>query len=100
MKTYRIDPHIPADDDSKYRSTEEVEVWRQRDPIAMCERRMAESAFAAPVDLVGLKAGVDAELDDAFEGALQSPGPDMASLYEHLYYERGMWGNRSGGGHG
>ena len=97
MKTYRVDPHIPADDDSRYRSAEEVEVWRQRDPIAMCERRVAESAFAPPIDVAGIKAGVDAELDEAFDGALQSPGPDMASLQEHLYYQKGMWGKRSGG---
>jgi TPP-dependent pyruvate/acetoin dehydrogenase alpha subunit len=99
MKTYRIDPHIPGDDDSRYRSPEEVEVWRQRDPIGVCERRITQSGFASPVDWAELKAGIDTDLDKAFDGALHSPGPDIASLYEHLYYQKGMWSNRSGGGH-
>ncbi|MEM2114627.1 MAG: pyruvate dehydrogenase (acetyl-transferring) E1 component subunit alpha [Candidatus Caldarchaeum sp.] len=31
--TYRIGPHTTADDPSRYRDDEEVEMWRRRDPI-------------------------------------------------------------------
>jgi len=31
--TYRLGDHTTADDASRYRSDEEVEKWRQRDPI-------------------------------------------------------------------
>ena len=35
--TYRIGAHTTSDDPTKYRDEEEVEYWRQRDPIARFE---------------------------------------------------------------
>ncbi len=32
--TYRVGPHTTADDDSRYRSAEDVDDWRRRDPIS------------------------------------------------------------------
>ncbi|MEM0350122.1 MAG: pyruvate dehydrogenase (acetyl-transferring) E1 component subunit alpha [Candidatus Caldarchaeum sp.] len=32
--TYRIGPHTTADDPSRYRTDEEVEMWRRKDPIS------------------------------------------------------------------
>ncbi len=38
--TYRMGPHTTADDPTKYRPDEEVEYWRQRDPIARFQEYM------------------------------------------------------------
>ena len=35
--TYRLAMHTTADDPKRYRSEEEVEQWRKRDPIPICK---------------------------------------------------------------
>ncbi len=39
--TYRLAPHSTADDHFRYRTREEIERWKKRDPIYVC-RRMLE----------------------------------------------------------
>lgn len=44
--TYRMGPHTTSDDPSRYRSGEEVEAWRARDPLTRVEALLrAEDAF-------------------------------------------------------
>lgn len=38
LQVYRYGPHSSADDDTRYRSREEVEAWRKRDPILRFQR--------------------------------------------------------------
>ncbi|HHT9152647.1 MAG TPA: thiamine pyrophosphate-dependent enzyme, partial [Candidatus Hypogeohydataceae bacterium YC40] len=38
--TYRLGDHTTADDSSRYRSREEVEQWRKKDPIERLRRYM------------------------------------------------------------
>ncbi len=40
--TYRMGPHTTADDPTKYRSQEEVEYWKERDPIARFKQYLLE----------------------------------------------------------
>jgi pyruvate dehydrogenase E1 component alpha subunit len=44
--TYRIGPHSTADDASRYRSDDQVEGWRSRDPIERYRRYLSESGAA------------------------------------------------------
>lgn len=44
--TYRMGPHTTSDDPSRYRSNEEVETWRGRDPLTRVEAHLrAEGAW-------------------------------------------------------
>jgi len=36
--TYRLAAHSTADDPSRYRNNEEVEVWRKHDPLKLCQQ--------------------------------------------------------------
>lgn len=38
--TYRIDAHTNADDDTRYRSGDEVETWRAHDPVRLLEHEL------------------------------------------------------------
>lgn len=84
-KTYRLRPHSNADDDRKYRSEEEVEQWRARDPIARLERYVLARGFSSAADLAELRAGIAAEVEQAIDEAERAPGPPLDSLFEHLY---------------
>jgi 2-oxoisovalerate dehydrogenase E1 component alpha subunit len=84
-KTYRLRPHSNADDDRKYRSAEEVEEWRARDPIARLERYLLEHELAAQPEIDELRAAVRAEVDRATDEAAAAPEPPPESMFEHLY---------------
>src|SRR5690606_40541874 len=46
--TYRMGPHTTADDPKRYRTDEELEQWRRRDPIARTEAHLrAAGALSA-----------------------------------------------------
>ncbi|HWC85293.1 MAG TPA: thiamine pyrophosphate-dependent dehydrogenase E1 component subunit alpha [Solirubrobacteraceae bacterium] len=69
--TMRMHGHA-AHDDMKYVPREQVELWRKRDPVDHQDRRLRELG----VDVDGLRAAVQAEIDAATEEALKSPMPD------------------------
>jgi pyruvate dehydrogenase E1 component alpha subunit len=78
--TMRMHGHA-AHDDMKYVPKEQVEEWRQKDPIERQERRLTELG----VDVEALRAEVKAAIDDATEEALQGPMPDPASATEGVF---------------
>ncbi len=78
--TMRMHGHA-AHDDMKYVPKEQVEEWRKRDPIDRQEGRLR----AAGVDVDGLRATVQAEIDAATEEALAAPMPDPASATDGVF---------------
>ncbi len=63
LRTYRFRAHSMYDPD-RYRDKEEIERWRERDPIALLAAAIV--AAGGPADPVGdLEAEVAAEIDDA-----------------------------------
>src|SRR4051794_10256798 len=82
--TYRFRGHSMADPE-EYRSKEEVEEWRTRDPINVFQRRLAdeglfEESYFEEVDGWAMKT-----VDEAVEFADQSPFPELDSLYDDIY---------------
>ena len=78
--TYRYRGHSMADPE-QYRSKEEVEEWRARDPIETFGKRLADEDIATD----GLDDEVQAVVDEAVKFAENSPFPDLASLYDDIY---------------
>ncbi len=70
-----------AHDDMKYVPSEQVEEWRQRDPVDRQARRLAD----AGVDVEELRASVQSEIDAAAAAALTSPMPDPATVLEGVF---------------
>jgi TPP-dependent pyruvate/acetoin dehydrogenase alpha subunit len=86
-KTYRLRPHSNADDDRKYRTEEEVEQWRARDPIARLECYLLERNLVTSDGIASYRHAIAAEVEQAIEAAEQAAGPALDSLYAHLYAE-------------
>jgi pyruvate dehydrogenase E1 component alpha subunit len=64
LRTYRFRAHSMYDP-QLYRTKEEVERWKQRDPIPALEARLAEAGGFAPADREALEREIAAEIDDA-----------------------------------
>ena len=90
IRTYRYVGHSMSDAaHGTYRTKEEVEEYRQRDPIAVLERRMRDAGL---LDDAGLKAVNDevlAEVDDAVKFAEESPDPAPDELWTDVYAPEG-----------
>jgi pyruvate dehydrogenase E1 component alpha subunit len=64
LRTYRFRAHSMYDP-QLYRSKEEVEAWKLRDPIPALEARLAEAGLFADADREAIEREVAAEIEDA-----------------------------------
>ncbi len=87
-KTYRWMGHWTGDPQT-YRTREEVEEWKQKDPIKRWrERLIAESVYTAE-EIDQMDADAQAETEAAAEFAFNSPNPDPAHVLDDVFYEGG-----------
>lgn len=84
-KTYRFHGHYVGDPGTAYRRPEEVEEWKQRDPIAALARRLVAEGMATEAGLNGVHEAVQREVEDAIRFAEASPEPDVLDALEDIY---------------
>jgi 2-oxoisovalerate dehydrogenase E1 component len=78
-ETYRYYAHTSDDNDALYRSREEVETWRKRDPVARLRQYLIEHRLLTEAEEKRIDAEVAAELTAAVEEAEAAPDPDEAT---------------------
>ena len=82
--TYRFRGHSMADPE-EYRTKEEVEEWRGRDPINTFRERLEREGVLNEGDFEKLDEEAMKVVDEAVEFADNSPFPELDSLYDDLY---------------
>ncbi|HXB17155.1 MAG TPA: pyruvate dehydrogenase (acetyl-transferring) E1 component subunit alpha [Solirubrobacteraceae bacterium] len=82
--TYRFRGHSMADPE-QYRTKEEVEAWRRRDPIPAFGERLVAEGELEPGELEAIDAAAIARVDAAVEFADASPFPQPDALFEDTY---------------
>ena len=88
-KTYRTVPHSSDDDDSRYRTRDELEAWLARDPLQRFRERLEAEDVLQPADAEALIAEAEQEVRLAEARAQEAPDPDGATLLEHLFANGG-----------
>ena len=83
-RTYRFVGHSRSDARG-YRSRDEEEEWKLRDPIVRLRQQLLEDESADEAALEAVGREVDAVLDDAVDFARNSPDPDPAELLADAY---------------
>jgi len=84
-KTYRPVPHSSDDDDRSYRSREEVEGWKKKDPILRFQTTLLERGLLSPEAIEDINQKSVAEVDAAHRTAENAPYPSIESLYGSVY---------------
>ena len=84
-KTYRLTPHSSDDDDRVYRSREEVEQWKRRDPLLCFRRTLMERGALDKAKLDETTRRIAREVDDAQAFAEAAPIPSPATALRHVY---------------
>ena len=82
--TYRYRGHSAADPEV-YRTKEEVEEWRAKDPVKLFRDRMLAEDVISQTEVDELRERIERRVIDAVEFAEGSPEPPLESLYDHLY---------------
>ncbi len=85
-KTYRPVPHSSDDDDRTYRSREEVEFWKARDPLLLAKRYFLEHQLLDDNKLEEFERRAREIVDDANEFARSAPFPEPEEALT------GVWG--------
>ncbi len=104
--TYRVGPHTTADDPGRYRTDDEVEEWRDRDPLERVRRHLQAAGEWDPAWQQQLEEEASADLEAAVAEAeeLEPPGPGdvfggmFADLPGHLAEQRRLLARDRGEG--
>lgn len=77
-KTYRPVPHSSDDDDRSYRTREEVEEWKRKDPIQRFQDVLMERGILNEAMLEEYEVRARQSVDEAQKAAEDAPYPDVA----------------------
>jgi len=86
--TYRIGAHSSSDDPTRYRSEEEVERWRQKDPIARFERYLRARGLVTDESRKAMEDELTAEVLAAIRAVEVHPWPAREELLDDVFEER------------
>lgn len=87
-KTYRFAGHSRADT-APYRREGELEVWRQRDPVAALRRRVIEEGIADEATLEGLEQTLRENVDALVAEVEMLPAPEPAAMFQNVWAPEG-----------
>ncbi len=90
LKTYRVVPHSSDDDDRVYRSREEVEAWKGRDPIARYRQTLTEMGLWDEGRDQAFRTETQSEIEAAVTAAEAAPFPDAKDALRFVYAEEGQ----------
>ncbi len=82
--TYRFRGHSAADPEV-YRTKEEVEEWRKKDPITVFRDRLLADGVISEGEVGQMRERIEQRVVAAVAFADASPEPPLESLYDHLY---------------
>ncbi len=83
--TYRMADHTTADDASRYRTEEEVEAWKEKDPILRLKLFMEKKGIWSEQYQNEIETGAKAAVDDAEKKAESIEPPDPRDMFTYTY---------------
>ncbi|WP_425637014.1 pyruvate dehydrogenase (acetyl-transferring) E1 component subunit alpha [Algoriphagus yeomjeoni] len=86
MRTYRYKGHSMSDP-QKYRTKEEVEEYKQRDPMEQVLATIKENNILTEEEIEEIVKGVKQKVTDAVKFAEESPWPDGQDAFKDVYIQ-------------
>jgi pyruvate dehydrogenase E1 component alpha subunit len=84
FRTYRYKGHSMSDP-GKYRKKEEVEEYKQRDPIEIVRKSILQKKYATEKDLEAIDQKVIAQVEESVKFAEESNYPDPSEALKDIY---------------
>jgi pyruvate dehydrogenase E1 component alpha subunit len=86
IKTYRYKGHSMSDP-QKYRTKDEVNEYKEKDPIAQVLNTIMEQKFLSEKEIADIEAEVKELVAGSVKFAEESPEPELEELYKDVYSE-------------
>lgn len=83
--TYRIGNHTTSDDASRYRSEDEVEQWREKDPLMRIRRLLEKDFDWKDSDEDQLETTVETKIDEAVETFESFPEQSFEEIFDYTF---------------
>jgi pyruvate dehydrogenase E1 component alpha subunit len=83
-KTYRTRGHSRSDR-NRYRTKDEIEDWKTRDPIPAFEDELQKFGVLSAAEIESVRAEVEKEVNDGFTFAQAGTNPELTSLLRDVY---------------
>jgi TPP-dependent pyruvate/acetoin dehydrogenase alpha subunit len=83
-ETYRWQGHYEGDA-QPYKPADEVEAWRDRDPLVLAARRLASDGTAGEDELRAVEERARERVDEAVERARAAPAPALEEAFRHVF---------------
>jgi len=87
IKTYRYKGHSISDP-QKYRTKEEVEEYKLKDPIEQVLKTIRDKRFASDDEINAINERVNTQVEESVKFAEESPWPDDSEVYKDIYVDQ------------
>ena len=87
MKTYRYKGHSISDP-QKYRSKDEVDEYKEQDPITRVQKTILDNEYATQAELDAIDSKISFLVDESVKFAEESPWPDDSELLKDVYIDQ------------
>lgn len=88
--TYRLSLHTTADDPTRYRDEEEVEMWDEREPLPRIQNYLKQKDLISDDDIEKLEEELIDQIKEAveqYEAESKQLDQDVLSIFDHIYAE-------------
>ena len=85
--TYRIGAHSTSDDPTRYRSDEEVETWKKKDPVDRLRKHLVSRGLMDDARDAALEKELQDEIAPAIKKVEELPPPARTTLFDDVYAE-------------
>lgn len=86
FRTYRYKGHSMSDP-QKYRTKDEVEGYKQRDPVEVIRKKVLDKKFATEKEIEAIDQKVAAQVEESVKFAEESPYPEPSEAFTEVYQE-------------
>jgi pyruvate dehydrogenase E1 component subunit alpha len=83
--TYRMGPHSTSDDPNRYRSKEEIEAWRQKDPIERFRAHLEQRGIWSKEYEENVRTVAEGEINSAIQDEEKASSPDDRTMFEDVF---------------
>ena len=84
--TYRLEDHTTSDDSTRYRDEEEVEEWKEKDPLRRFKEYLKEHDIWDD-ELEAFEEEAEEKVDEAAQKAIEADDPEFDELFDYVYNE-------------
>lgn len=84
----RLDPHSSSDDQTKYRSEEELAKAREHDPILLTEKYLLNNQIVSQKEIQQFRSEISAEINKIADEADAAPEPEIGHITTELYSDK------------